>query len=96
MSRRHYLVSYDIADDKRRTHVFNYLEGQGDRVQYSVFFCELSPAERATAIAKLTEYIHHREDQIILLDLGPATSPLHHGLHVLGLPYEPHTRTIVV
>ena len=39
MSRRHYLVTYDVSDDKRRTHLFKLLEGNGDHVQYSVFFC---------------------------------------------------------
>jgi len=96
MSRRHYLVSYDIADDKRRTLLFKYLEGQGDHVQFSVFLCDFSPTERARLSAKIADIIHHTEDQVILLDLGPADHPLDHGLEVFGAPYQPMVRTLVV
>lgn len=96
MSRRHYLVSYDIADDKRRTQTFKLLEGEGDRVQYSVFFCDCNPAELARLRARLDSIIHHSEDQVLLLDLGPAAHPLHEGLEVLGKPYNPAVRTLVV
>lgn len=36
------LVVYDIADDKRRLKLSNFLEGHGRRVQESVFECYLS------------------------------------------------------
>lgn len=36
------LISYDIANDKRRTKIAKALEGKGTRVQYSVFECELT------------------------------------------------------
>lgn len=37
-----YLISYDIPDDKRRYKVARALEGAGQRVQRSVFECDLS------------------------------------------------------
>jgi len=70
MARRHYLVSYDIADDKRRTRVFKALCDNGDHVQYSVFFCELSSTELVQLRMELDEAINHRQDQVIVLDLG--------------------------
>lgn len=45
MTRKRFLVAYDIADDKRRNQVFKTLYGYGDHAQYSVFFCELSQQE---------------------------------------------------
>jgi CRISPR-associated protein Cas2 len=36
------LVVYDIADDKRRLKLSNFLEGYGRRVQESVFECFIS------------------------------------------------------
>jgi CRISPR-associated protein Cas2 len=36
------LVVYDIADDKRRLNLANFLEGYGRRVQESVFECFMS------------------------------------------------------
>lgn len=41
------LVTYDVADDRRRRRVAKTLEGFGRRVQHSVFECRLRPAERA-------------------------------------------------
>ena len=96
MARRHFLVSYDIADDKRRTKLFNLLLGEGDHVQYSVFFCECNPTEKARLRSKITEIIHHKDDQVLVLDLGPATTPLDTGLEVFGQPYQPMVRTLVV
>lgn len=37
-----YLVSYDIASDHLRNKVAKVLEGYGQRVQYSVFECDLT------------------------------------------------------
>ncbi|NJL21529.1 MAG: CRISPR-associated endonuclease Cas2 [Leptolyngbyaceae cyanobacterium SM1_3_5] len=39
------VVVYDISDDKRRLKLSNFLEGQGRRVQESVFECFLSLKE---------------------------------------------------
>ena len=41
-----YLVSYDIADDKRLKQVFKVCKNYGNHLQYSVFECDLNPAER--------------------------------------------------
>jgi CRISPR-associated protein Cas2 len=38
------LVVYDIADDRRRLKLANFLEGHGRRVQESVFECFIVPA----------------------------------------------------
>jgi len=94
--RRHYLVSYDIADDKRRDKVFHILHGCGDHAQYSVFFCELNGRELAQLRIRLREVIHHREDQVMIVDLGRAERPLMDGLEVLGKGYEPRGRTMVI
>ncbi len=96
MARRHYLVTYDVSDDKRRSRLFEYLEGEGDHAQYSVFFCDLSPSEHAMLRARITEIINSQQDQVLILDLGPASEPIDYGLEVLGKPYQPLTRITVV
>ena len=96
MSRRHYIITYDISDDKRRTKVFKALKDNGDHVQYSVFFCQLSSMELAVLRGTLQSYINAREDQIILVDLGPAHNPLDADMQCLGQPYEPPTRVTIV
>lgn len=96
MARRHYLVTYDITDDKRRTQVFEDLKDTGDHAQFSVFFADLSPRELAELRAQLSSRIHHGEDQILIVDLGPAHHPLDAGLECLGKGWEPPTRCLVV
>lgn len=95
-ARRHYLVTYDISDDKRRDQTFETLTGFGDHAQYSVFFCEMDGRELAELRARLRQTIHAREDQVLIVDLGHATRPLVAGLEVLGRGYEPPVRTLVV
>ncbi len=40
-----YVISYDISVDKRRAKLAKLLEGFGQRVQYSVFECDLTAAQ---------------------------------------------------
>jgi CRISPR-associated protein Cas2 len=95
-TRRHFLVSYDIADDKRRGKVFDLLEGRGDHAQFSVFFCQLNPRELALLRADLTVAIHNDDDQVLLVDLGPAHNPLDGGIECLGKPFSVAARALVV
>lgn len=67
-----YIVSYDIADDKRWRRVFKVMNGYGEWLQLSVFQCRLSRRKHAELIALLDGIIHHRDDHILLLDLGLA------------------------
>jgi CRISPR-associated protein Cas2 len=90
------VVAYDVADDKRRNHVFKILGGYGDHAQYSVFLCELSRREHVQLRAKLREAIHHEEDQVMFVDLGRATRPLEAGIEVIGRSYNPPIRSMVI
>ncbi len=96
--RRRYLVTYDIADDKRRDRVFKTLRNRGDHVQFSVFLCELNGREYALLKGELEQYIHHKEDQVLLLDLGSADDvfEIGQGLECVGFPYCPPQRIVVV
>lgn len=96
MSRRHYLVAYDVADDKRRNVIFNTLHGFGDHVQFSVFLCDLNPRELAELRRRLADAAHHAQDQVILVDLGEAASPLSDSIQCIGKCYVPTTRVTVV
>ena len=49
--RTSYLVSYDICDDKRLRKVFQTMRGYGDHLQYSVFQCQLTAADRYPSVA---------------------------------------------
>lgn len=94
--RRHYAVTYDVSDDKRRNEVFKTLLGFGSHAQYSVFFCELSQTELVRLRSSLRGAINEHEDQVIFIDLGRTTRALGTRLEVLGKPYDPPARITVL
>jgi CRISPR-associated protein Cas2 len=75
MTRRRYLMAYDIADPKRLRRVCSLMEDHGDRLQYSVFLCDLSIAELAELEAAVTAVMHLVHDSVVRIDLGPTFSP---------------------
>jgi CRISPR-associated protein Cas2 len=74
MTEHIYIVAYDISDQKRWRAIFKLMNGYGEWLQLSIFQCRLSAKRHAELTATLDELIHHREDHVLLLDLGPADS----------------------
>lgn len=70
--RHRYLVAYDVSDPGRLRRVYKTLNGYGDPLQYSVFRCDLSDAEKMKLKEALVGLIHHVEDRVMIVDLGPA------------------------
>ncbi len=70
MARRRYLVAYDIRDDVRLRAVASCMEGYGERIQYSVFICDLSDREAVVMRTDLEERMKVTEDSIMVVDLG--------------------------
>jgi CRISPR-associated protein Cas2 len=70
--RNTYLVCYDISNDLRLRRVHKTMVGFGDRVQYSVFECRFSAADLARCKHALAKLIHHRDDQVLFVNLGPS------------------------
>jgi len=95
-ARRLYLCSYDVADDKRRDKLADLLLDHGERIQYSVFLCELDRREHVGLVAASGSIIHHQEDQLIILDIGPAGLdwPLH--LKCVGRIWTPLVRSSII
>src|ERR1051326_3480038 len=67
-----YIVSYDISDPKRLRRVFRTMKGFGDPLQLSVFRCDLSASERVLLIEAISKVINHRDDQVMIIDIGPV------------------------
>lgn len=67
---RRVLVAYDIGDDRRRTRVAAALQAYGDRVQYSVFVIDASPARQARMKRTLLALIDASADSVLVCDLG--------------------------
>ena len=83
-----YIVTYDISDAKRWRRVFRLLQGYGEHVQLSVFRCDLDPVQVVRLRGGLERLIHHTEDQVILLRLGPANPATLREITVLGRPRD--------
>lgn len=67
---RRTLICYDVPDDKRRTRLAKLLESYGDRVQYSVFVMDISPARLIRVKDKAQEILNLKEDSVLFCDLG--------------------------
>jgi CRISPR-associated protein Cas2 len=86
--RNAYLVCYDISNDLRLRRVHKTMCGFGDRVQYSVFECKFAPADLARCKHALGKLIHHREDQVLFVDLGPVEGRGDRVITALGRAYS--------
>lgn len=85
--RNSYIVSYDISDPKRLRRVFKTMRNWGDHLQYSVFECQLTRADLIRLRIQLAEIIHHNDDQILFVDLGPASGRGDRVITAMGKPY---------
>ena len=85
--RNSYIVTYDISDGKRLRKIFKIMRGFGDHLQYSVFECQLTPTDLVRLRAALAAVIHHTEDQVLFVDLGPAEGRGDRVIAALGRPY---------
>jgi len=72
MDERLYIVTYDIASQRRWRKVFRTMEGYGEWLQLSVFQCRLSARQRVEMMSALDSAIHHGDDHVLIVDLGPA------------------------
>lgn len=70
--RHRYVVSYDVSDPKRLRRIFKVMRGFGDHIQLSVFQCDLSAKERLLLLDAVGNVINRGEDQVVIIDLGPA------------------------
>lgn len=68
----HFVVAYDIVEDRRRTKVMNTLKNFGLRVQYSVFECELTYQRAADLLQMLSRLINRRQDKVHMYPLCDA------------------------
>ena len=84
MARRRYLMAYDVADPKRLRRICTLMEDHGERLQYSVFLCDLTVAELAELESAVIDVMNLGEDSVIQIDLGPLHTPA--TVRALGRP----------
>ncbi|MGB7326598.1 MAG: CRISPR-associated endonuclease Cas2 [Rubripirellula sp.] len=86
--RRIYLITYDVCDAKRLRQIFKCLRGWGDHLQYSVFECQLTDSDLLRCKAEMAAILHHGQDQVLVIDLGPAASRSETLVESIGKPYS--------
>ena len=94
--RRCYLVCYDIRDPKRLRRVHKVLKGYGEAWQFSIFFCVLKDIDRVRLQTDLEEQMNQKEDQAMILDLGPNEKEARETATVIGQPLPEQDSGIVV
>lgn len=67
-----YFVAYDISSPKRWRSIFTTMHGYGEHVQLSVFQCRLTPVRYTELVGDIDSIIHHKEDHVVIIDLGNA------------------------
>ncbi len=94
--RRCFLVCYDIRDPKRLRRVHKVLKGYGEAWQFSIFFCVLKDIDRVRLQTDLEAQMNQKEDQVMILDLGPNEKEARKTATVIGQPLPEQDSGIVV
>ena len=94
--RRVCVVSYDISDPKRWRQVYRTMRGYGQHLQLSVFSCDLTAAQRIQMIAALESAIDAKQDQVLVIDLGPSDARPIHDIEAVGWPLTVQDRGPVI
>lgn len=85
--RNSYIVTYDIRDAKRLRQTYKTMRDWGNHLQYSVFECQLTRSELLQLKGELKQVIHHDEDQVLFIDLGPSAGRGERVIEALGQGY---------
>lgn len=83
--RTRFLVSYDISDAKRLRLVHKSVKNYGWPMQYSVFICDLDGVEMIMLKQELSSIIHHGEDSVAFVNLGPPANRGRDCFEFMGL-----------
>jgi CRISPR-associated protein Cas2 len=68
-----YLLTYDIRHPRRLRRIHEVAVDHGERLQYSVYVCDLTPQELVGLRSRLREELNLVEDSVSIFDLGPAS-----------------------
>lgn len=97
MTRRRYLVMYDIRDDGRLRRVHDVVRSHGTRFQYSVFLCDLSEVEMVQLRWALGDVMDQSLDSVAIVDLGRPDQIQRSTFSFMGQrpPMPPTTSTVL-
>lgn len=70
VSRRRYLIAYDIREPKRPRRVHSAMQSFGYPLQYSVFVCDLGASEKLLMRETIGTIMNQSADSVAIVDLG--------------------------
>lgn len=79
-----FLVAYDVRDPRRLRRIHKKLSGFGETLQFSIFQCELTYAEKLLMVGEVSEIIHHMEDRVLIVNMGRRRGRAGRVMEVLG------------
>lgn len=86
---RRTLIAYDLPDDRRRTRLSKILGKYGDRLQFSVFVVDISPARLMRLKDEITAVLTLSEDSVLFCDIGRVSDLNEDRFSFLGQAKEP-------
>lgn len=70
MPRRRHLIAYDIREPTRLRRICKLMEAHGERLQYSVFVCDLTKSELIHLRTDAERVMNLGVDSVVIIDLG--------------------------
>lgn len=89
----HYLIAYDIAENRIRSRVAKLLEKRGRRLQYSVFYAELAERE-CQGLWQELQNLTEKADHPLLL-IAPLCAACYGRIWMTGEPLEKERAYVV-
>lgn len=74
MARSRYLIAYDIREPGRLRRVCKLMEAHGERLQYSVFICDLDRSELVHLRREAESRMNLAADSVVIVNLGTVSS----------------------
>lgn len=71
---RRSLIAYDVPDDRRRARIAREAGRYGDRVQYSVFVVDTTPARLNRMMRAIEQLMDGSCDSVLVCDLGSIST----------------------
>lgn len=94
--RRRYLITYDIRNAGRLRHVHDVVVDYGERLQYSVYLCDLTKLELIRFKRDVQPEMDLDVDALSIFDLGAPKGPASIAVEHLGTsPVLPETEAEV-
>lgn len=81
-----FLVTYDIREPGRLRRTHDVVIGYGERLQYSVYVCDLTRQELVALKAELRATINLAIDHVAIFDLGAPQGRTSRRVQHLGRP----------